>query len=327
MQAFVYENAHGLDAFEIALQNVPDPVAGPFDVVVAVKAFSLNPVDCKVRQSRSGSKAAPVILGWDAAGVVEAVGSAVKGFEPGDEVYYSGDINRPGSYAEKQAVDYRLVAHKPHALDFADAAALPLTSLTAHEALFERGVQFGAESKVLIIGGAGGVGSVAIQLLKATTSSKVFAMASRPESIAWAQAMGADQVIGRDLVQELARHDVSQLDVIFSTTHTADYLRHFPDVLRPFGHLMVIDDPAVLDIRPFKPKALSVHWEFMFAKATHGYRPETQSAILKRVASLVDAGQVKTTRTRTIAADASELRGVHGALENGSLVGKTVVQW
>lgn len=327
MKAFAYDNAHALDAFELTLRDVDEPVAGPNDLLVAVKAFSLNPVDCKVRLSRSSNGSEPVILGWDAAGVVEAVGAAVSGFAVGDEVYYAGDLNRAGSYAQRQAVDYRLVAHKPASLDFAGAAALPLTSLTAWEAMLERGVQFDENSNVLIVGGGGGVGSVAIQLLKATTSATVIATAGRPETIAWVKLMGADHVVGRDLAAELTRIGVPLLDVLFSTTHTANYLPVIPDLLHPFGHLMVIDDPAVLDIRPFKPKALSVHWEFMFAKAAHGYRPETQGAILGQVAALVDEGKIRSTRNRTIIADVDELRAAHVDLEAGVCVGKTVVHW
>lgn len=326
MQAFIYNAAHALQDFEITLGQVPDPVCGPKDLLVAVKAFSVNPVDCKVRQSRSAS-GNPVILGWDAAGVVEAVGREVRGFSPGDEVYYAGDLNRAGSYASKQAVDYRLVAHKPTSVDFTDAAALPLTSLTAYEALFERGIQYDEKCQVVIIGGAGGVGSIAIQLLKAFTQASVIATASRPESIEWTRFLGADRIVGRDVAKEIAAEDIGAVDVIFSTTHTADYIAFIPDLLRPFGHLIVIDDPAMLDIRPFKPKALSVHWEFMFAKSTGNFRPESQGKILAEVAKLVDAGKLRTTRTVTLSAETAKLKAIHRALEAGSLVGKTVVRW
>jgi len=325
MKAFVYQKAHPLTEFALKLQELPDPKPGPLDLLVRVKAFSFNPVDYKIRQSRS-SEGSPIILGWDAAGVVEAIGSEVRDFSVGDEVYYAGDLNRPGSYAELQAVDHRLVAQKPALLDFADAAALPLTALTAYEALLERGVHYTGATKALIIGGAGGVGSIAIQLLKAETAATVIATASRPETIAWVKEMGADRVIGRDLKAELPG-GAPGLDVIFSTTHTADYLEIIPDLLRPFGHLMVIDDPSSLDIVPFKWKALSVHWEFMFSKSVHGFHLETQGDILRKVAAMVDTHRVKTTRSKTYAANEDNLRSVHQVLEQGTMIGKAVVQW
>lgn len=326
MRAFVYDKAHPLTQFAITEQEIAAPTPGPLDLLVRVKASSFNPVDYKIRQSKSAEDS-PVVLGWDAAGVVEAVGSEAAGFQVGDAVFYAGDLTRPGSYAELQAVDHRLAALKPASLDFAEAAALPLTSLTAYEALLERGIEYTAESRVLIIGGAGGVGSIAIQLLKALTPAQVIATATRPETIAWAKEMGADLVIGRDLQRELQQKGVERLDVIFSTTHTADYLSAIPDLMRPFGHLAVIDDPASFDILPFKRKALSVHWEFMFSKSMFGYREATQGEILRKVAGLVDAGQVKTTRQRTVTATVENVRAAHEALEAGTSIGKMVMEW
>jgi len=327
MKAFAYDEAHALEDFALTLRDLPDPVPGPSDLLVRVKAFALNPVDCKIRQRRSGAADAPVILGWDAAGVVEAVGAEVAGFRPGDEVYYAGDLNRAGSYATLQAIDHRIAAHKPASLDFADAAALPLTALTAHEALLERGIHYDSDSRVLIIGGAGGVGSMAIQLMKALTPATVIATASRPETVEWTKRMGADQIVGRRLAEELKALGLCDLHAIFSTTHTDDYLPVIPDLLRPFGHMMVIDDPAALDIKPFKQKALSVHWEFMFAKPVNGFRPQEQGAMLARLAGLVDEGRIRTTRTQTLPAGVDALREAHAALEAGTLIGKTVMLW
>lgn len=327
MKAFVYETAHGIGDFALALRDLADPVPGPNDLLVAVKAFALNPVDTKIRKTRSGTADAPSILGWDAAGVVEAVGAQVSGFKPGDAVYYAGDVTRPGSYATRQAVDHRIVAKKPVSLDFADAAALPLTALTAHEAMLERGIAYEADSKVLIVGGAGGVGSLAIQLLKALTPATIIATASRPETIAWARDMGADHVIGRNVVEELDKLGVAGLHAIFITTSTGDYWNAAPGLLRPFGHLMVIDEPATMDMKPFKQKALSVHWEYMFAKAMFDFRPQEQGAMLARLATLVDAGKVRTTRTQTLAASVDALRAGHAALEAGMAIGKMVMVW
>ncbi|HTJ56914.1 MAG TPA: zinc-binding alcohol dehydrogenase family protein [Devosiaceae bacterium] len=327
MKAFAYEGAHALDAFAITLRDLPEPAIGPKDLLVSVKAFAFNPVDYKIRQSRSAGENGPVILGWDAAGVVEKIGPEVEGFKPGDEVYYAGELGRAGSYAEKQAVDYRLVAPKPKSIGFADAAALPLTALTAYEALLERGISYGKDSHALIIGGAGGVGSIAIQLLKALTPATVIATATRPETVEWARRMGADHVIGRSLREELERIGAPEVDAIFATTHTLDYLPIIPELLRPFGHLMVIDDPETLNIRHFKSKAQSVHWEFMFSKSLHGYRPESQGAMLRHVAELVDAGKVQTTLSQTLAASSDNIRAAHAALEAGAAIGKIAIEW
>lgn len=325
MHAFAYNRAHALADFAIAEHEVAAPVLQANDLLVRIKAFSVNPVDYKIRQSRSDDNQ-PVILGWDAAGIVEAVGADVQGFTIGDEVYYAGDLNRAGSYGELQAVDHRLMARKPTSLSFADAAALPLTALTAYEALFERGVTYTKESHVLIIGGAGGVGSMAIQLLKALTPATVIATATRPETIAWVKQLGADHVIGRDLKSELAALGLQTVDVVFSTTHSKNYLPIMPDLLRPFGHLMIIDDPEVLDIRPFKTKALSVHWEFMFSKSMFGYQLHTQGEMLAKLAAWVDAGTVRSTRTQTLKATAEHVKRAHETLEAASAIGKIVLE-
>jgi NADPH2:quinone reductase len=327
MKAFAYDEAHALADFALTLREVPDVKPGSHDLLVRVVAFAVNPVDTKIRQRRGGEAGKPVALGWDAAGVVEAVGAEVEGFSIGDEVYYAGDLNRSGSYAQYQTVDYRIAAHKPKSLDFADAAALPLTTLTAYEAMLERGIAYDETSQVLIIGGAGGVGSMAIQLMKALTPAKIIATASRPETVEWTREMGADAVTGRDIVAEVKALGVGGLHAVFSTTNTGSYLSAIPKLLRPFGHLMVIDDPAALDIMPFKQKALSVHWEFMFAKPINGYRLAEQGQVLRRVAALVDEGKLRSTRTQTLRASVEALREAHAALEAGTLIGKTVMVW
>ncbi|HEY8965310.1 MAG TPA: zinc-binding alcohol dehydrogenase family protein [Candidatus Methylacidiphilales bacterium] len=330
MKALAYRAAHELAQFSIAETEVPLPEPGPGDLLVRVKAVSVNPVDTKVRKTRSAEGGHPVILGWDVAGVVEKVGSAVAGFAPGDEVYYAGALTRDGGNAEFQAVDHRLVAPKPKGLSFVEAAAIPLTALTAWEALFEGGIEYGPGTKVLIIGGAGGVGSLAIQLLKARTEAAIYATASRPESAAWIREMGVDHVLDHrnDLAGELKKAGAETIDVVFSTTHTDAYLATIPALLRAFGHLVLIDDPKALDILPFKRKALRVHWEFMFAKALWGYRPETQGEILRQVAALVEGGKVKTTVNRVLKGlTAANLREAHGLLEAGEAVGKIVIDF
>ena len=215
----------------------------------------------------------------------------------------------------------------PESLNYAEAAALPLTSVTAWEALFERGFEYSKETKVLIIGGAGGVGSMATQLLKANTDATVIVTASRPETREWCRKMGADHVIGRDLPGELEKIGIQQLDIVFGTTHTAEYLEVIREILRPFGSLVLIDDPEKLDIVSFKTKALSVHWEFMFAKSMFGYHPEQQGQFFTKLAELVDQGKVQSTLNKTLPCSAQSIREAHELLEKGSSIGKIVMEY
>lgn len=326
MYAYTYQTNHTLQDFQITMQDVPVPVIKPKDVLVKVKAISFNPIDYKIRQKRSAEAGQHVILGWDAAGIIEEVGSEVSNFLPGDEVFYAGNLMRDGSYSEKQAVDYRLVAKKPKTLSFAESAALPLTTLTAWEALFERGIEYTKETRVLIIGGAGGVGSSAIQLLKAKTAATVIATASRPDTVAWCKNLGADYVIGRDLSDELRKIGVDCLDVIFCTTHTDQYLPLVPNLLRPFGHFCLIDDPKPFEMTPFKLKALSIHYELMFAKSMHEYKPESQGAILTEVAKMVDAGKLRSTLNTMVPNGIAGVKQAHSLLEEGQSIGKMVME-
>ena len=326
MKAYTYHKPHQFSEFQIEITEVANPVLRPQDLLVRVKAFSFNPVDYKIRESRKSVDGKPVILGWDAAGIVEKIGSDAKGFNVGDEVFYAGDLTRDGSYAELQAVDSRLIAKKPRSLNFTEAAALPLTALTAWEALLERGIEYGANTKVLVVGGAGGVGSMAIQLLKAKTSATVIATASRPETVEWCKRMGADHVIGRNIEAELLALGIDDVDVIFGTTHTEQYLPVYQKILRPFGHLCLIDDPETLDIRPFKSKAISVHWEFMFTKSMYAYAESSQGNILNQLSTLIDAGEVRTTLTKVVTSNIEGIREAHQLLESGSSIGKIVME-
>ncbi|WPB81317.1 zinc-binding alcohol dehydrogenase family protein [Archangium violaceum] len=330
MKALAYTKAHPLTDFQIKDMEVPRPALKPHDVLMEVKAFSINPVDFKVRGSRTLPNGEPVILGWDAAGVVVEVGPEAKGFKVGDEVYGAGDLTRSGSYGELYAIDSRIIARKPRSLSFTEAAALPLTALTAWEALIARPeLELGRGSSALVIGGAGGVGSIAIQLLKQKTQAKVIATASRPETIEWCSRMGADATIDhrKDLEKELERIGIKEVDAIFSTTHSDTYAGVFPKILRPFGNLSLIDDPKTLDIVPFKRKSISVHWELMFTKTLLSYRLESQGEILKELAQLVDEGKIKTTANTILkGATAEHLRFAHEMSEQGKGVGKIVIE-
>jgi zinc-binding alcohol dehydrogenase family protein len=253
--------------------ELPKPAPGARDLLVAVRAVSVNPVDTKVRQRPNPSDDWKV-LGYAAAGIVAEVGAEVRGFLPGDAVYYAGDITRPGSNAEFQLVDHRLAAPMPKALDFAAAAALPLTSLTAWEVLFDRldvlKPVAGAAPAVLIIGAAGGVGSMVVQLARAFTSLTVVATASRPETRRWAAELGAHHVVdhARPLAGEVAALQLGAPGFVFSITHTDRHMRDIVELIAPQGRFALIDDPETLDILPFKRKSVSTHWESMFTRSS-----------------------------------------------------------
>lgn len=328
MKAIASDYQASTQTYSFREVEVAEAALRPNDVRVAVRAFATNPVDFKVAKGRAGSPD-PVIVGWDFAGVVVERGAEVRSLELGDEVYGAGDISRPGAYAERVAVDARIIAKKPARSSFAEAAALPLTSLTAWEALLAH-ADFGLDgpSTVLVIGGAGGVGSAAIQLLKAKSRARVVATASRPESIAWARELGADQTVDHhgNLVEQLAALGISEVDAVLSTTDTDRHLPTINALLRPFGHLSLIDDPASLDIVPLKRKALSIHWELMFTKALYGYQLESQGRILAEVARLVDAGSVRSTlRSRLVGATPEHLAQAQRITTQGQAIGKLVI--
>lgn len=331
MKALGYFTAHDLQNFSIDELEIADPKINETDILVRVKAISVNPVDYKVRQSRNAENNHPVILGWDVSGVIEKVGKSVNKFKVGDEVFYAGDLTRDGGNAQLHAVDHRIVAKKPSNLSFSQAAALPLTSITAYEAFFPRAIDDRQKNnKVLILGGAGGVGSIATQILKTMTNSTVIVTASRPETVTWCEKMGADLILdySKDLKQQLEQNNIKNVDVIFGTTHSAQYLPIIPDLLRPFGHFCLIDDPATLDIVNFKRKALSVHWEFMFAKTMHQYDVASQGEILQKISYLVEEGKIISTENTILKGfSASNLRKAHEILESGKSIGKIVMEF
>ncbi|MFT3720672.1 zinc-binding alcohol dehydrogenase family protein [Pseudorhodoferax sp.] len=310
--------------------DLPVPRPGPRDLLVRVQAVSVNPVDTKVRASASA--AAPRVLGWDAVGTVQAVGAAVTLFRPGDEVFYAGAIDRHGSNAEYQLVDERIVGRKPRSLDAAQAAALPLTAITAWELLFDRlGVPEGggAGQSLLIVGAAGGVGSMLTQLARRLTQLTVIGTASRPETADWVRGLGAHHVVdhGQPLAAGLAGTGVPQVDLVASLTHTEHHYAQLVEALRPQGRLALIDDPAALDVRALKNKSLSLHWEFMFTRSQHQTTDMArQHALLDRVAALVDAGTLRTTLgTHLGTIDAANLRRAHALVETQHARGKVVL--
>ncbi len=313
--------------------DIPEPVPGPRDLKVRIEAVSVNPVDTKVRAGVAPPDGSPKILGWDAAGVVTAIGAEVTLFRPGDEVFYAGSIARPGTNAEFHTVDERIVGAKPRSLSWAEAAAMPLTAITAWELLFDRlGVAPGKapdSRSLLVIGGAGGVGSMLIQLAARLTGLTVIATASRPETQAWCRELGAHHVVdhARDLVAELAAIGHPQVDLVASLTATD---RHYPGIIpaiRPQGKFALIDDPKTLDIVPLKRASISTHWELMFTRSLFE-TPDmiAQHRLLNEVSALVDAGVIRTTATETLGRiDAATLRRAHQAIESGSTRGKIVL--
>jgi len=314
--------------------ELPTPVPGEYDLLVRVEAVSVNPVDTKLRSPKPQVERQPKVLGYDAAGVVEAIGESAGGFQPGDRVYYAGDVTRPGSNAQFQLVDARLAGHAPRSLDLAEAAALPLTALTAWELLFQRmpfDSEHGGEGKsLLIIGGAGGVGSMAIQLAR-RAGFTVIATASRIATIDWCRAMGAHHVIDHrhPLVPQLEALGFGQVDAVLNLADTDRYWDAIGQLLAPQGHVGLIVEPAgALRIGdPYKAKCIGIHWEFMFARARFNTADMAeQGRILEQIASLIDAGELRGTRTATLAPiNAANLREAHRQLESGRTIGKLVL--
>lgn len=311
--------------------SLPRPTPGPRDLLVEVRAVSVNPVDTKVRAGTFTKE--PKILGWDATGIVREVGAEVTLFQPGDEVFYAGSIARTGSYSEFHLVDERIVGHKPHSLSAADAAALPLTSITAWELLFDRlGVVEGTgEGKYLLItGAAGGVGSMLVQLARKLTRLTVIGTASRQETADWVRQLGAHHVIdhSQPLLAQLQALGVPEIDYVASLTHTEQHFAQLIDVLKPQGRLGVIDDPETLDVMPLKRKSLSLHWELMFTRSLYE-TPDmiNQHHLLNRVSALIDQGVLQTTVGEHFGAiNAANMRRAHALIESGKARGKIVLE-
>lgn len=327
-----------------SLQDVelPKPVAEGRDLLVRVKAIGVNPVDCKVRKRAAAEAGQVKVLGWDAVGEVVATGEGVSLFKPGDEVYYAGDVTRQGSNAEYQLVNERIVGRKPASLSDAEAAALPLTTITAWEMLFDHlGLKQQQPEKIsptkdviLVVGAAGGVGSILIQLAKKLTGATVVATASRPESRQWVESLGADFVINHreSLQQQIDRlvsdNKISPITHVASLNATDQYFDDYVAVLKPFGKIVMIDDPNTLDVMKIKPKSLSLHIEFMFARSMHSADDvQVQHDLLEKVASLVDEGHIRTTAGKNLGLiNSGNLRSAHAELEGGTAIGKIVLQ-
>lgn len=335
MKAVAYRTPGPIDRPDALIDtDLPTPVATGHDLLVQVHAVSVNPVDTKVRKGSPAPEGGVKVLGYDAAGIVAAAGPDVTGFRPGDAVFYAGSIARAGTNAEFHLVDSRIVGPKPETLSFAEAAALPLTSITAWEMLFDR-LEVrrpvpGAANAVLIIGGAGGVGSIAIQLLRALTDLTVIATASRPETQDWVRSLGAHHVIDhrQPIAPQVTALDLGAPAFVFSTTQTQDHLTGIAELIAPQGRFGLIDDPTDLNIMPFKRKSVSVHWELMFTRPLFA-TPDMaeQGKLLAQVAQLVDQGRTRTTLADNFGSITAEnLKRAHALIETGAARGKIVLQ-
>ncbi len=313
--------------------ELPTPELRPHDLLVRVEAVSVNPVDVKVRMRAAPPEGQVTVLGFDSAGVVEAVGPSVTRFKKGDAVFYAGSIDRQGSNAQLQAVDERIVGPKPNSLSFADAVALPLTSLTAWELLFDRlRVPYGSMTTggaILIINGAGGVGSILTQIARRLTGLTVIATASRPETREWCLKMGAHHTIDhrKPLEDGLKAIGIPQVRYVAGLTGTEQHLKSIVEVIAPQGAVGFIDDPKVLDVVPFKRKSVSIHWELMFTRPLFS-TPDiaAQHRILSEVAALVASGVLPATARASFGViNAAPLRRAPGAVESGTAIGKNVL--
>ncbi len=310
------------------------PTPGPHDLLVAVRAISVNPVDTKVRMRAQGTEAQPKILGFDCAGVVESVGADVKHFKPEDEVFYAGTISRPGTNAEFHLVDWRLAGHKPKSLSMSEAAALPLTSVTAWELLFDRlRVPLGKPQRagtLLVVGASGGVGSILVQLARRLTGLTVIGSASRIESQHWVRRNGAHHTVdhSKKLSEEVRKLGIQHVEYIIGLTHTDQHFDEIIEIIAPQGAFALIDDPTLIDVRKFKVKSASLHWESMFTRSVF-QTPDMieQHHILEQISTLVDEGLIHTTLAATEGRITAEnLRRAHAGIESNKSIGKIVLE-
>lgn len=339
MKAVAYRQSLPIDQAESLVDvDLPAPVATGHDLLVSVKAVSVNPVDTKVRRRSAPPAGEWKVLGFDAAGVVEAVGEQVTLFKPGDRVWYAGSIQRQGSNAELQLVDERIVGRMPATLGFAQAAALPLTSITAWELLFDRlrltrhmhHERVESDDALLVVGAGGGVGSILVQLARRCTPVTVIATASRPETRDWVTELGAHHVIdhSKPLAEELKRIGRPQVRHVIGLTHSDRHFDQIVEAIEPQGQFALIDDPEAFDVRKLKGKSISLHWESMFTRSSFR-TPDMQAQhhLLTEVAKLVDEGVVRTTLADSLGViDAANLRKAHGLIESGRSRGKLVLE-
>lgn len=334
MKAVAYQNPLPItDEQSLMDVHLPDPEPSGRDVLVEVRAISANPIDTKVRRTVSAAERMWKVLGWDATGVVRAVGEDVSLFKVGDEVWYAGDITRAGANSELHVVDERVVGRKPKTLSFAEAAALPLTGITAWEILFDRLLitkNGNVKKTIIVIGAGGGVGSIMVQLLRELTSFTIIGTASRPDTHDWLKQLGVHHVINHHepLAPQLAAVGIESVDYVASLTHTHLYFEQLAQLLAPQGRFALIDDPEYIDVRLLKRKSISLNWESMFTRSM--FKTDdmiAQHDLLNELADLVDAGRIKSTVAERLGLiNAENLRRAHALLESGRSRGKIVLE-
>jgi len=333
MEAIGFKTSYEIENKDSLIKfDIDDPIAKGFDIVVKINAVSINPVDTKVRANIAKDIVLdePKILGYDAVGIVDSIGESVTKFKVGDRVFYAGDVTRNGSNSKLQLIDSRIVALAPKTLKDDEAAVLPLTSLTAWEALFDRLYVKKEKSKiVLIIGGAGGVGSIATQIIKQTTNLTVVSTASREETAQWCKEMGADYVVNhRDLVNSVRKKGFDSVDYILNFADTSMHWDSMVELIAPQGRICaIVDTSSDVDISKLKSKSVTFSWEFMFTRSMFNTEDiEEQSHILERIASLVDEGKIKSTLTKTLNGFSVEtFKEAHKIAQTGKAIGKIAI--
>jgi zinc-binding alcohol dehydrogenase family protein len=336
MKAIAYRQSLPIDHADALIDiELPAPQATGRDLLVEVRAISVNPVDTKIRRNVPPAEGQAKVIGWDAAGVVKAVGPDVTLFQPGDEVWYAGDLTRAGTNSELHLVDERIVGHKPKNIDFAQAAALPLTTITAWELLFDRlevSRDAGATQgkSLLVIGAAGGVGSILVQLARQLTGLTIIGTASRPETGEWIKQLGAHHVIdhSKPLNEEIARLGLPPVTYVAALNQTDHHWAAISELVAPQGKVALIDDPASIDVRTLKRKSVSLHWEFMYTRSMFQTDDiQKQQQLLNDVAKLVETGAVKTTLAERYGKiDAANLKRAHALIESNTAKGKIVLE-
>jgi zinc-binding alcohol dehydrogenase family protein len=335
MKAIGFKTSHNIENEQSLIKFEKNkPNAEGFDILVKINAVSMNPVDTKVRVKAAVDTVLPEpkILGYDAVGIVEEIGSNVSNFKVGDKVFYAGDITRDGSNAQFQIVDSRIAALAPKTISDVEAAVFPLTSLTAWEAIYDRlRINPNEKKTILIIGAAGGVGSIAIQILKATTNLTVIATASREETVSWVKTMGADYVANhRDLTKSVNELGFETVDYIFNVADTRGHWDAMSELIVPQGSICsIVEFDGALDFSILKAKSATFVWEFMFTRSMFKTADiEEQHNILKQIATLIDEGKIKTTLTQTIEGfNVESIKEAHKIVESGKSIGKLVIDF
>ena len=329
MKALLYRKTSNIENFSIVQERIDKPVITPTEVLVRVKAVAINPGETQMRRFLEPQSDSFIVMGYEFSGNVETVGEEVTGFEVGENVFGIGSPLKTAAYAEYIAVDYRSIQQFPKEISFAEAATLPTSALTAWQSIFRQNNQLPSDSHtVLVLGAAGGVGSMAVQLLKARTSATVIATASRPESSAWLKQMGADLIIDhhQDIKTQLEVAGIKQVDQLFAVNGLTKALEWIPQVIRPYGYLSVVEQEAI-DLRQLQSKSITIFLETVFTNMLFDFQRETQSLILKELAEFLAKGKIKTTLTKILnGLNVENLKTAHALLEAGSVIGKIVIE-